>query len=175
MFNFRTLWAASLIAAFVSMPAMAQEIQTDYDHKVNFSQYHTYSWGKVHATDPLFEDRIRQAVDHALQQKGWSLAPANGDVTLTAAAFKKEQQEYSTFYDGLGGWRWRGWGGMSTTTVNSIPVGTLVIDIYGTASQGLLWRGLAYDQLSNNPEKDTKKLDKAVDKMFEKFPPEEKM
>ena len=94
---------------------------------------------------------------------------------MTAAAFKKEKKEHSTFYDGLGGWRWRGWGGMSTTTKNSIPVGTLVIDIYGTASQGLLWRGLAYDQLSNNPEKDTKKLDKAVDKMFEKFPPEEKM
>jgi hypothetical protein len=30
---------------------------------------------------------------------------------------------------------------------------------------------LASDQLSDKPEKDTKKLEKDVDKMFAKFPP----
>jgi hypothetical protein len=30
---------------------------------------------------------------------------------------------------------------------------------------------LAHDQLSDKPDKDTKKLEKAVDKMFDKFPP----
>jgi hypothetical protein len=61
--------------------------------------------------------------------------------------------------------------GMATTTVENIPVGTLVVDIYDTGSQHLVWRGLAHDQLSDKPEKDTKKLEKAVDKMFDKFPP----
>ena len=60
---------------------------------------------------------------------------------------------------------------MATTSVDNIPVGTLVVDIYDTSSQHLVWRGLANDQLSDKPEKDIKKLEKAVDKMFEKFPP----
>jgi hypothetical protein len=52
-----------------------------------------------------------------------------------------------------------------------VPVGTLVIDMYDTSSEHLVWRGLAYEQLSDKPDKDTKKLEKAVDKLFDKFPP----
>jgi hypothetical protein len=37
-----------------------------------------------------------------------------------------------------------------------------------------IWRGVSSDTLSNNPEKNEKKLDKAVDKMLEHFPPHEK-
>jgi hypothetical protein len=163
----------ALAVAFFSIPASAQKVVTDYDHSVNFNQYHTYSWGHVHSTDPFFEQRIRDAVDHDLQAKGWQLAPAGGDVTLTAVAMKKNQAEYTTFYDGLGGgWRWHGWGGgMATTMVEKVPVGTLVIDMYDTSSEHLVWRGLAYEQLSDKPDKDTKKLEKAVDKLFGKFPP----
>jgi hypothetical protein len=60
---------------------------------------------------------------------------------------------------------------MATTTVEKVPVGTLVVDIYDTSTQQLIWRGLAHDQLSDKPDKDTKKLEKAVNKMFDKFPP----
>ncbi|MEG9438718.1 DUF4136 domain-containing protein [Edaphobacter sp. HDX4] len=165
---------AALVAALFSIPALAQKVVTDYDHSVNFSRYHTYSWGHVQATDPLFESRIREAVDHVLQAKGWQLVPAESDVMLTAVAIKGNQTEYTTFYDGLGGgWRWHGWGtGMATTTVDKIPVGTLVLDIYDSSTKNLVWRGEAHDQLSDKPDKDTKKLEKAVDKMFAKFPPQ---
>jgi Domain of unknown function (DUF4136) len=162
----------ALAVVFFSIPALAQKVETDYDHSVNFTRYHTYSWGHIHATDPLFEQRMRDAVDQALQSKGWEQVPAGGDATITAVLVKKNKAEYTTFYNGLGGWRWRGWGtGIATTTVENVPVGTLVVDIYDTNSQDLVWRGLAHDQLSDKPEKDTKKLEKAVDKMFEKFPP----
>ena len=170
----RILVAAAFVAAFVSIPASAQQVVTDYDHSVNFSRYHTYSWGPVHATDPLFQSRIQEAVDHVLQSKGWQLVPTDGDVVLTAVAVKKHQPEYTTFYDGLGGgWRWHGWGpSMATTTVDRIPVGTLVVDIYDCSNKNLIWRGEAHDQLSDKPDKDAKKLEKAVDKMFNKFPPQ---
>ena len=169
----RVFVTLAVAVVFFSIPALAQKVETDYDHSVNFSQYHTYSWGHVHSTDPLFEQRIRDAVDHDLQAKGWQVVPVGGDVTLTAVAIKKNQAEYTTFYDGLGGgWRWHGWGGgMATTTVEKVPVGTLVVDIYDTPTKHLVWRGLAHDQLSDNPDKDTKKLEKAVDKLFGKFPP----
>ena len=93
------------------------------------------------------------------------------DVTLTAVAVRRDRAEYDTFYEGLGpGWRWRGWGGISTTTVETVPVGTLVMDVYQTGSHHLVWRGMAHDTLSDNPEKNAKKLAKAIDKMLSKFP-----
>jgi hypothetical protein len=45
------------------------------------------------------------------------------------------------------------------------------VDLYDTSSKGLVWRGEARDTLSDKPEKNTEKLEKAVDKMFAKFPP----
>jgi hypothetical protein len=169
----RISMTAAFAAVLFSIPALAQKVETDYDHSVNFSQYHTYSWGHIHATDPLFEGRIREAVDRDLQEKGWQQVPSGGDVTVTAVAIKRNRKEYTTFYDGLGpGWGWHGWGtGMATATVENIPVGTLLVDIYDTKSRHLVWRGLARDQLSDKPEKNTQKLDKAVDKLFSKFPP----
>jgi Domain of unknown function (DUF4136) len=163
---------AALAVAFFAISASAQKVVTDYDHTANFSQYHTYSWGHVHSSDPLFEQRIRDAVDRDLQAKGWQPVPDGGDVTLTAVLIKRHQDEYNTFYTGLGGWRWHGWGGgMATTTIDRVPVGTLIVDMYDTNSKQLIWRGEAQDQMSDKPEKDTTKLEKAVDKMLEKFPP----
>jgi hypothetical protein len=169
----RISMTAALTAAIFSLPALAQKVQTDYDHSANFSQYHTYSWGPVHSSDPLFEQRIRDAVDRDLQAKGWQQVPDGGDVTVTAISTKRNHAEYTTFYNGMGpGWGWRGWGGgMATTTIQHVPVGTLVVDIYDSGSKHLVWRGEAQDTLSDKPEKNSQKLQKAVDKMFNKFPP----
>src|ERR1700722_11134890 len=56
-----------------SIAAFAGDVRTDYDHSVNFSQYSTYSWGKVQTSNPFFASRIQQAVDNQLQAKGWKL------------------------------------------------------------------------------------------------------
>jgi hypothetical protein len=51
-------------------------------------------------------------------------------------------------------------------------VGTLVVDLFDTKTKTLLWRGISSDTLSNNSDKNIKNLDKGVEKMFKKFPPE---
>jgi Domain of unknown function (DUF4136) len=153
--------------------ALAQEVKTDYDHHANFSQYHTYYWAKIKTTNPLWQSRIQDAVDHELQAKGWQRVDNSGDVAITAVGSAHNQQEYQTFYDGLGGWRWGGFG-QTTTQVENYPVGSLVLDFYDAHTKQLLWRGVSSDSLSDNPEKNEKKLDKAVAKMLSHFPPQEK-
>ena len=64
--------------------ALAQDVKTDYDHHANFAQYHTYYWARVKTTDPLWENRIKDAVDHELQAKGWQRVDSGGDVAITA-------------------------------------------------------------------------------------------
>lgn len=162
---------STLLAMFVvSAVALAQDVKTDYDHHANFSQYHTYYWERVKTTDPLWQSRIQDAVDQALQAKGWQRVDNNGDVAVTAVGSARDEHEYQTFYNGMGGWRWGGFGETETVPEN-YRVGSLVLDLYDGHNKQLLWRGISSDTLSNNPEKDEKKLDKAVDKMLEHFPP----
>lgn len=165
---------------------LAQKVSTDYDHKMDFSRYHTFSVYKVQASNSLVENRLRDNITEALQQKGWQLVPRGGDVAITAIGSVRNVQQYNTFYDGIGGggygfggWRGRygyggwgggGFGGDSQTTVQNIPVGNLVVDLYDTSTHQLVFRGMATDTLSSKAEKNAKKGERAVDKIFDKLP-----
>ena len=48
---------------------------------------------------------------------------------------------------------------------------TLVVDIFDAKSKQLMFRGQASDEISDKPEKNVKKVQKAADKMFKDFPP----
>ena len=148
------------------------DINTDYDKKADFSQYKSYSWIKVQTTNPLWQDRIKDSVDAELQAKGLRKVDDGGDLAITAVGSATNEKEYHTFYDGLSPWRWRGFGPETTTTsVTTYKVGTLVLDMYDAKDHRLIWRGTASDTLSDKPEKNEKKLEKTVSKMFEKYPP----
>jgi hypothetical protein len=181
------LIAVALMAG--SMAAFASDVRTDYDHAANFSQYNTYSWGKVQTSDPFFVNRLQQAVDKQLQTKGWKLMPVGGSVTIFATDNIHDQQQVQTMYDNMGsgwggGWGWGGWGwgggwggpgfgtGIATTTTTDRAIGNLVIDLFDGSSKKLLWRGLATEDLSSNEAKNTKMLDGDINNMFKNFPPE---
>jgi hypothetical protein len=159
-----------LFALAVALGAAAQDVKTDYDHHANFSQYHTYYWEKVQTTDPLWQSRIQDAVDHDLQAKGWQRVDNGADVAIAAVGSARNEKEYQTFYNGMGGWRWGGFG-ETTTTVENYRVGTLVLDFYDAHNKQLIWRGSAQEALSDKPEKNEKKLEKSVSKMLDHFPP----
>jgi len=154
--------------------ALAQHVQTDFDHKANFTQYKTYSWQEIKPADSLWDARIKDAVDAQLAAKGWTQVESGGDVAIVGIKTTQTQRTLQTFYDGLGGgWRWRGFGGLgeSTTTEQDYKEGTLVVDLYDAKTKQLVWRGSAEDTVSDKAEKNEKNLDKAVAKMFKDFPP----
>jgi Domain of unknown function (DUF4136) len=164
------------IALLFAAASFAQQVKTDYDRSADFGQYKTYSWEKVQTRDPLMVDRIETAVNADLASKGWKQVQSGGDVSIIAIEITQNQQTLNTFYDGFGGgWGWRGWGGggfgEATTTTDVYQVGTLVADLFDGKTKKLIWRGSSRDTLSNNSEKNIKNLDKAVQKMFQHFPP----
>ena len=154
--------------------AFGQHIQTDFDHQANFSRYKTYSWQEVKASNSLWDDRIKDAVNAQLAAKGWTQVDNGADVAIVAIKTTQTEKTLRTFYDGLGGgWRWRGFGGFgeSTTTEQDYKEGTLVVDMYDASTKQLIWRASAEDMLSDKAEKNEKNLDKGVAKMFKSFPP----
>lgn len=204
MFTITRLLATALCVA--AIPAAAQSVHTDYDHHADFSRFHTFCVDRVHSADPLYEGRMRDALNYtlshtSLRQAGGTLrtrtdqgpAPvevqAGCDLAVRAVGSVREQQEYSTFYNGFGpGWGYGGWGGPgfgygygggfggfgggpAVTRVEQIPMGTLVVDVYDTRTKHLIFRGIATQQVSSHADKNTRRLNIAVEKMFKKFPP----
>lgn len=165
-------------AAVILAVSLYAAVRTDYDHKADFSRYHTYSWIGVKAGNSLWQDRITGAVDSALAAKGMQRVASGGDLQVSAFGRTTERDTLQTFYDGFPGWGWRAgwWGGMgSTATTEVIPerVGNLMVDVFDGQTKQLVFRGEASDTVSDKPEKNEKKVEKAVDEMFKKFPPKE--
>jgi hypothetical protein len=62
-------------------------------------------------------------------------------------------------------------GGMGGITPEQNVVGTLIVDIYEVKAKELVWRGMAQDTLNEkNSQKNMQMVDKAVAKMFKKYP-----
>ena len=63
------------------------------------------------------------------------------------------------------------WGVMAGgTTAVTVHKGQLVVDVIDAAQKKLVWRGMATDNLSDNREKLVKQTNKAVEKMFQRYP-----
>jgi hypothetical protein len=141
------------LLGLICVCALFADVKTDYSHHADFNKYHTYSWIKVEAQNPLWNERIQSAIDSQLVAKGWSKVPSNGDAAIAAYGSTKNQQTLQTWYTGFGGgWRWSGLGdGLATTNVENTPIGTLVVDIFDGASKQLVWRGRSNATLSGDP------------------------
>ena len=174
-----------ITVAALSATTLFAATSTDFDHNVNFRSYKTFSFYKVQTADPLYEQRVKDEVTADLTKAGLERVETGGDLSITAIGNVQTENEYNTFYDGLGGggYGWRGWGGwgggwggdgMTQTRVTKVPVGTLLLDMYDNSTHQLVWRGRSQSDLSNKPDKNTKKLDNDIDHMLNGFPPKSK-
>jgi hypothetical protein len=169
------------IILLMSPAAYAQKVSTDFDKAANFAAYKTYAWAQgTPAKNPLFDQRITQGIEARLGAKGLtkSASAETADLLITYhAAVDVETQinSYNTGGWGYGyGWGWGGGGGMTTTNVQKIPVGQLVVDFADLKAKKFVWRGTASSTLSSKPEKAENTINKALDKMFENYPPKGK-
>lgn len=161
--------------------ASAQEIRFNYVQGTDFSKYKTYKWvriPKAQYPNSILDEQIMRAIDAQLALKGLTKTEDNPDLYITyQAAINQEKQwnSYSTGGDYWGWGGWGGWGGMSTThtTSSTINIGTLSCDIYDVAEKKQIWRGDATKTLGSgkDPRKVEKNLNKAMAKLFKKYPP----
>jgi hypothetical protein len=118
-------------------------------------------------------ERIAGFIEEALAARGLKRVESGGDLLVSYQVKVTEEPIYTTFSDGTGpGWGW-GWGsGISTTTTEVIYQGTLVVDMWDSHHQQLLFQGTSTQLISSKPAKNTKRLAKAVREILEKYPPQ---
>jgi len=157
-------------------------VRYNFLRDTDFAKYKTYKWVRipnVQYPDDLLDRQIIQAIDFELALKGLTKTEGGAaDLLVTYQAAnngEKQWNSYSTGGDYWGWGGWGGWGGMSSTTTTSqtINIGTLNVDIYDLAKKQQIWRGEATRTLTS--DKDSRKvqmnINKAMEKLFENYPP----
>lgn len=150
--------------------ACGQDVHYDYDRDADFAAFKTYQWVDIGggARDQLRDRNIKRAVDEQLAQKGLTKVDQGADLYVGYQAALKEEKSVSVWGTGP---RWRG--GMGQAVTSTILMGTLVVQIYDPARKQLIWRGDATKaiELSKDPDKNYKNLQKATAKLFKSYPP----
>ena len=129
--------------------------------------------------DQLIAEEIKRAVDEQLAEKALTKVEQNGDLQVAYHLVLREEKGVNLFGSG-----WapdRGWGGAAGSwdasiqgQTSTIPVGTLLIDLYDSGKKQLIWRGDASKsiELKKDPNKNYKTLEKAMAKLFKNYPPQ---
>jgi hypothetical protein len=159
----------AMLACLASAVAFGQTVSVNYNRSQSFSQYHTYTWASDNANqiqNSILAQQAKSDIDSAMQGKGFRLVPEseNPDIILTASGGMKQQTSYSAM--GMRGFG----GGMGTITPEQNVIGTMIVDLYDAKSKSLVWRGIAQNTLTNNGNKNSQMVSKAVVKMFKQWP-----
>ena len=180
------IFPVALLILIGCVSASAQDIRYNFLPGTDFAKYKTYRWSrvpKVDYPDQILDGQIMQAIDAQLALKGLTKAAGeDSDLVVVYQAAVNSEKQWNSYSTDMGGWgygRWGGWGGygggMSTTTTTSetIHIGTIDVDIYDAAAKNQIWKGQASKTLGSgkDPAKVNKNLNKAMEKLFKKYPP----
>lgn len=190
--TYRALIGVAAASLMLPVTAAAQKVSYDIG-TADFGGLKTFAFrtsptseGDTERTtaydSPLVRERTEAAITAQLQARGLERDDRNPDMYVTARrAFKTEYNVYAFPDWGVGygwgyGWSpyyvgWSPWYGTSYYTDERI-IGTLIVDVQNAATGQLIWRGLAEKHVHehSSPEHRTKRVNKEVTKMFEKFP-----
>lgn len=157
-----------LLAATLPAVPLFPQVTSSYDHFRLFDKYHTYSWRGVDARNALSSDRLKAAIDGQLTAKGWRRVDSGDDTWIVAFGSTHTKREV------LGGpEEIEAANGQIITfaaPVDYASFGTLHINIFDAQLKGVIWSGLCTEKLTKNPQKNEKKFEKDVAKVFKKFP-----
>jgi hypothetical protein len=162
-------------------------VDHDYDPSADFASLQTWAWlphagrsGDPRLDNALLDSRIRAAVESELAAKGYTRASSGEpDFRVTYHLSVEGKLQVDTVYRdyprgryGRVGYRRGSWG-HTETRVREYDEGTLLIDVLQAESGALLWRGsgVATVRQESTPEKRTKRINTAVEKILERFPP----
>ena len=181
----KRMFGLLLVLAVIATPSMGQKITIDYAHDFDFEAVKTFTYFETEDTkagNDLTDSRLQNAIVKELKEGGLQQVDSGGDLYVTYHVVTKDNTVLNTTSFGYGGYGggWGGYGrygygyghgmgGSSTTTATTYTDGTLIIDAYEPSEKKMVWRGTGTVTLKSKPEKQTKQVDKILDKMGNKW------
>lgn len=165
--------ALGLAVGALTLACSTMTTAVDYDHSVNWSQFHTFQLADG-TKDPITftQKRIEDGITSALTGKGWQAVTSSPDILVYSHVVLSSEKQWNATSMG-GGFGYRGWGGMggmATATQTNIPIGTIIVDMVNPKTHEMVWRGTAQDQVSGTGA-DKGQVQDAMNAIFKNFPP----
>ena len=169
------------LVLFALAACSSVEVKQDWDPNARFESLHTWAWqsstpaltGNARLDDPLVHARIQSALESALAAKGYTKTASKPDFLVAYHIAIQQRLDARTIYTGYGPYRgWYGVGG-TQTVVDEYDLGTLLVDFIDPNSNSVTWRGTAQSRLQElkTPEERPARIQDAVDRLLEQFPP----
>ncbi|QDH79780.1 DUF4136 domain-containing protein [Echinicola soli] len=175
----------SALVMLMSSHFLSAQVKSDYDKETDFSEYKTYSfegWQK-NSDEQLNEfdkKRVLQSLQSEFEARGMVHDEDNADAKIALFVVLNQKTSTTAYTDFMGGYgygpRW-GWGmgagNVSATTTYSnddYTEGTLVVDMYDSDNNQLIWQGILTSTVTEKPEKREKTIPKNIKKLMKKFP-----
>ena len=181
----RRLLRFTLLASLGALACSTISVSTDYDPAAKFGGYKSYAWlpenptptGHPRLDSPLVQERIKKAIDLALENKGYARTETP-DFLIRYDLSAERRVDVTTYDSGF----YRGYGyrmSLPVTEVRDYDVGSLIIDVLDYREKKVVWRGVGEGRLrsegaSVDPAEQQQRIDKAVAAVLEKFPPQPK-
>jgi hypothetical protein len=155
-------------------------VNSDYDKKVEFTQFKTFAFykngiDKVEISD-LDKRRILNSIDEVLTTKGLTKSETP-DLLINFFTKEREQVDVNQFNMGWGygwGWGWDPWMWGGNTSVTRYVEGTLYIDIIDAKKKELIWQGEGIGVLTKDTNKKDALIKEFVTKILSQYPPVKK-
>lgn len=168
-----------LLLLFVVASCSSVRVTTDYDTKVDFSQYKTFAFykkgiDKVDISD-LDKRRILKAVESELLAKGFTKSE-NPDLLVNI--FTKSRQKVDIYDNNHMYYGWYPWyyGPGFGTHISKYTEGTLFIDLIDANKKELAWQGIGSGALntSGDVSKKEERIKEFVAEILAEYPPSKK-
>jgi hypothetical protein len=159
-----------ILAGAITLACSSMTTAVDYDHTVNWSQFHTFALADGTKDPETFtQKRIEDGITQALTSKGWTVATSNPDILVYSHVVLSSEKQWNA--QSMGGFGYgRMGGGMATATQTNIPIGTIIVDLVNPKTHEMIWRGTAQDQVSGTGA-DRGQVQQAMQALFKNFPP----
>ncbi|HXD32890.1 MAG TPA: DUF4136 domain-containing protein [Pyrinomonadaceae bacterium] len=162
----RALLSCGLFLFLCAAGAMAQSVQTDYDHNFNLAKLRGFAFAKQErgprdplAASPINDRRIHDALDTQLKANGY-YADELPDFEISYFVTTRKGYDIQDNRMGL----LQRWGGVN---VSQVTEGTIVVVFTDSKSNQEVWRG--YINGTINPNDLDKDVNKGVTKLIQKF------
>jgi len=170
-----------VFTVITATPVLAQKVYVDYDRATAFSQYRTFQFRETREDLRNYSETLHRRVVDGLRSyiKEGGLEEVDSDPDIYIAYYTADQSnlrlvlsdlEYTYGADFSLGSYWDGGVGTRNLEDFSFNEGTLIIDAWDAKEKKLIWRGIGTAAMAKKkPEKNEKKLDRALEKIMQRW------
>ena len=169
----------SLTALFILAGCSTVSVTEDYDPGADFSTYNTFAIykgtieGSILESAPLVKKRVLEAISNEMVKKGFTETDtSDADLLIYSQAGTTEKMNVTDYGYRYGSW-WGPYPYGRNIDVSYYTQASVIIDFVDNAKDELVWRGIGTGvvQESGTPEERQEKIDNAVAKILEQYPP----